>query len=69
MTGTPTPWGYNVIVATVTPPRFVIVNTPQPTNAATRTAIAAYATAVAQLTGTFTPFPYDAVTATPSPPR
>jgi len=67
--GTPTPWGFNVIVATVTPPRFVIVNTPQPTNAATRTAIAAYATAVAQLTGTFTPFPYDAVTATPSPPR
>ena len=68
-TGTPTPWGYSVIVATVTPVRFVIVNTPPPTNAATRNAIAAYATAVTQLTGTFTPFPYDAVTATPSPPR
>ena len=64
--GTPTAWAYNVIVATVTPPRFVIVNTPRPANAATAAYIAAYATAVTQLTGTFTPFPYNAVTATPS---
>lgn len=63
---TPTPWPYNWIVATVTPPVFVIVDTPPPANAATATLRAAYATAVAALTGTFTPFPYNAVTATPA---
>ncbi len=56
----------NAIIATVTPPLFVIVDTPTPANEGTATAQADYATAVAVLTGTFTPFPYNAVTATPT---
>ncbi len=65
--GTPTPWPFNMIVATLTPPVFVIVDTPTPANEATATIRAAYATAVTMLTGTFTPFPYNAVTATLTP--
>lgn len=64
--GTPTPWPYNWIIATVTPPVFVIVDTPTPANEATATIRAAYATAITILTGTFTPFPFNAVTATPA---
>lgn len=62
--GTPPPWAYNVVVATVTPTPFVIVPA-APANLATAQALSAYATAVTMLTGTFTPYPADAVTATP----
>lgn len=62
--GTPPPWAWNAVVATVTPTPYVIVP-PAPANLATAQALSAYATAVTILTGTFTPNPPDAVTATP----
>ena len=62
--GTPPPWAWNVVIATVTPTPYVIVP-PAPANLATAQALSAYATAVTYLTGTFTPYPPGAVTATP----
>lgn len=60
--GTPPPWAWNAVVATVTPTPYVIVPAG---NQATAQALSAYATAVTILTGTFTPYPPGAVTATP----
>lgn len=62
---TPTPWAYNVVVATVTPPYIIIQSTPTPANQATAQADAANATAVALVFGANTPLPPNAVTATP----